>query len=252
MLDGAQIAGLLALGAFVFSLGAMRSLPRRESSVVASSPDMRVQSATGADRPRPGAELASPMVNRLPSGEPAGARDTGARGMARARNRDDDPPFRMQMNAHAHATEFVDWMRAMGFSGRYAAADVVDYYGWFTRDVRVFPIPEMKFLEALNKHPGVGKKRDRLKDAQGRVPKLPSGSPMRTMFYTIVEEQAAKLPSGVRAGLPAAPDTAVPKRTAHAAAPRAGHAATPRAGQRVAAAAPGKDDLVLGEERIAA
>ena len=112
------------------------------------------------------------------------------------RSANDEPPFRMQMNAHAHAVEFVRWMRDMGLVGRYAAAEIANYYDWFTRDQRVFPISAMKFLEALNKHPGVGKKRDRLKDAQGRVPKLPSGSPMRTMFYTIAED-AVHAPAGV-------------------------------------------------------
>ena len=105
----------------------------------------------------------------------------------------------MQMNAHAHAIEFVRWMRDMGLAGRYSAADVGKYYDWFTRDQRVFPIPSVKFLEALNKHPGVGKKRDRIKDENGNVPKLASGSPMRTMFYTIADEPAAHVPAGVRA-----------------------------------------------------
>ncbi len=183
MLDAAQIAGLIAGGLFAVCVVALRLVPRPESRVVAPSPGARVQAATVADHPSP-----RPTI---------GATAAPDHGRA-TRPANDDPPFRMQMNAHAHAVEFVRWMRDMGLAGRYSAADVGNYYSWFTRDQRVFPIPTTKFLEALNKHPGVGKKRDRLKDENGNVPKLPSGSPMRTMFYTIAEE-AVHAPAGVSA-----------------------------------------------------
>lgn len=111
----------------------------------------------------------------------------------------DDPPFRMQMNAHAHAVEFLRWMRDHGFAGRYSAADLAAYYDWFVVDFRVFPLPHVKLLEAVNKMPTVKKSRDRIKDPQtGKVVKLASGSPMRTMFYTIAEE-AVHVPAGVSA-----------------------------------------------------
>lgn len=183
MLSLDQVAVLLALGVFAFVLVALRVAPRRESRLVATSPQSPAPVATGADRPSPRASVgAATAADRGPPNRPV----------------NDDPPFRMQMNAHSHAVEFVRWMRDMGLAGRYSAADITSYYEWFTRDQRVFPIPSMKFLEALNKHPGVGKKRDRLKDAQGRVPKLPSGSPMRTMFYTIADD-AVHAPAGVSA-----------------------------------------------------
>ena len=131
------------------------------------------------------------------------------------------------------------WMRDMGFAGRYTAAQVVDFYSsWFVRDVRVFPLPPTKFLEALNKHPGVGKKRDRLKDEHGNVPKLPSGSPMRTMFYTISDEANVHVPAGVRAlSSPARDSAARSRRRAENYAPVAAHV---------------EDEIVIGHERIAA
>jgi len=204
MLSLDQVAGLTALGVFAFVLVAMRATPRSESRLVAASPRAQVLVATGRDRPSP---------------RPGDAAAT----VAEHGHANDDPPFRMQMNAHSHAVEFVRWMRDMGLSGRYPAAAITGYYDWFTHEERVFPIPAAKFLEALNKHPGVGKKRDRLKDAQGRVPKLPSGSPMRTMFYTIADE-AVHAPAGV-----SVLDT-TPRNTA----------------------ARNRADIVIGRERIAA
>lgn len=227
MLPSGEIVGLMALGVLIACAACLRvavqPVRRRdgaESMVVAASPASRVQAATERDHVKPRTSLPSTVA-------------TGA-----GHHTTDDPPFRMQMNAHAHATEFVMWMRDMGFAGRYTAAQIVDFYsGWFVRDVRVFPIPPTKFLEALNKHPGVGKKRDRLKDEHGNVPKLPSGSPMRTMFYTIAEEPAVHVPAGVRAIASPAHDSAARSR--------------PRA-EKYLPVATGKDEIVIGHERIAA
>ncbi|MFN3625822.1 MAG: hypothetical protein ACK4TP_17395 [Hyphomicrobium sp.] len=170
--------GTLLLGASMIGSWVVR---RRESRLVAASPPSRVQVGTGRVPPSPRPTIGATAV---PDRGPA----------------NDDPPYRMQMNAHAHAVEFVRWMRDHGFAGRYSAAEICAwYFDWFTRDVRAFPLPANKFLEALNKHPGVGKKRDRIKDAKGKVLKLQSDSPMRTMFYTIGEEPAVHAPSGVSA-----------------------------------------------------
>jgi hypothetical protein len=169
-----------ALGAMAVSAIGMRILLRRESRVVAASPPSRVLVATAT-------------VQRSPRSG-IGAATVADRGPA-----NDDPPYRMQMNAHAHAVEFVRWMRDHGFAGRYSAAEVGNWYDWFTRDTRTFPIPSNKFLGALNDHPGVGKERARLKDENGRVIKLPSGTPARTMFYTIGEEVGVHVPAGVSA-----------------------------------------------------
>jgi hypothetical protein len=107
------------------------------------------------------------------------------------------------MNGHAHAVEFVRWMRDHGFVGRYAAAEILDYYAWFAIDFRAFPLPQSLLLAALNGHGGVRKKRDRIKDPKtGRVLKLASGSPERTTYYTIGEAPAEHLPAGVAATPP--------------------------------------------------
>lgn len=163
------------LGLFALSVKGMRLIARRESKE-------SLGRESRPDRPSPGSG-----ATRVPV---TGMVATGSY----------DPVYRMTMNNHTHLVEFIAWMRDHGFAGRYSAAQIGDYYDWFTRDIRAFPIPVATLLTALNKHPGVKKKRDRIKCPRtGKVLKLASGTPQRTTYYTISEVPAVHVSSGVLA-----------------------------------------------------
>lgn len=112
--------------------------------------------------------------------------------------------YRQQWGTHAHIVEFVRWMRDWGFTSRYAVAEIVDYYAWFAADMRVEPLGASVFLTALSgdagKALGVAKERARIKDPKtGKVPRLSSGTPERTRYYTIGETPQVRLPGGIAA-----------------------------------------------------
>lgn len=165
-------------------------------------------------RPAPPGGRASPVAESGPSAGPSGAESRASRaspghrlGRTRALVEDrgqaaggsDDPIFRMSMNSHAHAVEFVMWMRGHGFTGRYSTAEIVEFYGdWFVYDLRVHPLDVQTFLTALGRlHSSVRKKRDRVKCPRtGKVLRLASGTPVRAYYYTIKDVDEVKVPRG--------------------------------------------------------
>lgn len=166
--QSAGIVYVAALGVFALSVLGMRVLVHRESRAPSpGSPGVAARRVPGAVGPSP---------------------------------RDGERAFRQQWGTHAHLVEFVGWMRYWGYVSRYSAAEIFEYYLWFSSDVNVEPIGEATFLAALAKYPGIKKKRDRIKCPKtGKVLKLASGTPQRTRYYTIGEAPAARVPAGVRA-----------------------------------------------------
>jgi len=173
-------------------------------------------------------------------------------GPPRSAPRDDSPAETpvsiMQLGTHATAVEFVNWMRAMGVAGcRRSAAEIIDFYGWFCADMRVAPLGEGEFLAALSNHRQVRKKRDRIKCPKtGKVLKLASGTPARTRYYTILDADEVRLPTGVS---PAA--TRAESRPQTRAEPRA-QTRTPAQARARVDSRPSADDFTIGRERIAA
>lgn len=95
-----------------------------------------------------------------------------------------------------HVSEYLAHERANSLgknpvSGRWecrrSSADVLANYRRWAHARSLMTVPEWQFLNLLAQQPGVEKKRDRLKDANGRVPRTEGGSPERTNYYTIVE-----------------------------------------------------------------
>lgn len=102
----------------------------------------------------------------------------------------------LEMRAIDHVREFLSEVRAnqMGKSpktGRWecrrdSAQWLKVYHAW-AESRALKTIPEWQFLGLLSEQAGVEKTRDRLKDAQGRVIKTATGSPVRSYFYTVFE-----------------------------------------------------------------
>lgn len=114
-----------------------------------------------------------------------------------------DPIFRCYLSNHAHAVEFVEWMRGWGemtIGKPFSSAQIMEYYEWWTHDARVFPIDENLFLTALGKlQVSVKKKRARAKSQEtGKAIRLDtaSRSPVRPYYYTILDADVVHVPTG--------------------------------------------------------
>lgn len=102
----------------------------------------------------------------------------------------------LEMRAIDHVREFLAEVRANQLgksprSGRWecrrdSAQWLKVYHAW-AESRALKTIPEWQFLGLLAEQAGVEKSRDRLKDAAGRVIKTPTGSPVRSYFYTVFE-----------------------------------------------------------------
>lgn len=187
MLDHVVTAS--ALFAFLASVAGMR-LARRVPGHRSQShtPGPSEAQASGPPESRP----AQPSPSRGRSGVP----DAGQSGAE-----DADPVFRCYLNNHAHAVEFVEWMRGWGspaIGNPYSSREIMEYYAWWTRDARVFPIDENLFLTALGKlQISVRKKRSRVKSpSTGKALRLSSGSPVRPYYYTILAADEVHVPTG--------------------------------------------------------
>lgn len=117
----------------------------------------------------------------------------------------------LEMRPIDHVREFLSFVRDTQLgkhpkTGRWECRRdsdqwVAAYHAWAeSRAIKV--IPEWQLLGLLGQQAGVEKKRDRLKDAHGRVPKTDGGSPVRAYYYTITEvalETQAAAPRARRA-----------------------------------------------------
>lgn len=224
MLDNVDAIAVIAGLACIVSAVGLRLVDRRHDKRTRPSPV-----------PRPGLD-----PGRVPGQARSGPRDDSRAGA---------PVSIMQLGTHATAVEFVGWMRAMGFAGcRRSAAEIVDFYRWFCSDLHIAPLGEGEFLAALGNHRQVRKKRDRIKCPKtGKVLKLASGTPARTRYYTVLDADTVRLPTGVA---PAAPRAESRPQTRESRGDGRGPVrAQPR---KQANARPSADDLIAGHERIAA
>ena len=111
------------------------------------------------------------------------------------------------MSPANHLIEFLEWQRdcALGrnpktgrWECRRSSADMLLVYHRWAKARALAVIAESEFLRRLTDAPGIEKSRDRIKDADGRVLRNANGTPLRSVFYTIVELP----PEAVRSAAP--------------------------------------------------
>jgi hypothetical protein len=121
-----------------------------------------------------------------------------------------------RINAHAEIVTFVAWMREHDFLDRYDSANILEFYRWFASETGAPELPRLRVLTALGEHVAVKRTRERLKDARGKVIKLPTGTPARAVFYRILAAPVVaptQEPCNAGAVAPAAPESEVPHQS---------------------------------------
>lgn len=197
--EAAQIIGIFALG-MLFGVCLLLRLvaptARRESTAVT------------ARSPRPNA----------PQVQVSGTRDRGSRAVVSPANEndldarlrqeaaactrhDDDETPRAIVGAEDQINDFVGFMLREGYAGRFQAKDWVKSYRAWAAHARIINVlPESIFLSLFYRHRNVERKRgQRLKDRDGNIVRLESGTPVRPIFYTLHEKPLVVVPAGVTA-----------------------------------------------------
>ena len=107
------------------------------------------------------------------------------------------PKTRVWYGAEYQVNDFVSVTIASGGCDRWRDQSILRAYHAWARDGHIDIVADAVFLAKLARHPHVKRTRDRLKNDKGRVIYLPSGTPMRGVFYTISERPYAVVPDGV-------------------------------------------------------
>jgi hypothetical protein len=181
-------AVLLAFAAGALSSAGIVWLRRRQMRLGGGEP-AGVQDAPRAAKSRPGFGFG--RVPDWPRARPGQLADG-----SRARPRRSQTNLK-DVSPAVQTAEFIEWMRAWGFTGRQPHAAILYCYAWWAEEAEVRPMPPAALLARLARCRGVKKTRDRVKDDQtGKVIKLESGSPVRTSFYRISESTCSAGPDG--------------------------------------------------------